>query len=132
MIPTLKSIFNFNQWKQVQQWVNNKLTLKQDIFNPNNTASGEFNVTLNAKSGIVTFTGEVVQNDNPIYFTISNNLVTSNTKLFYSMYYSPNDTEVLFLLNYICSSGQISFQMFCLDGFGSAQQEKIISFQILN
>lgn len=133
MIPTLKSIFNFNQWKQVQQWVNNKLTLKQDIFNANNTATGTTSVTINAKSGVATFTATVeIFQDQPFsVFTINNNLVTSSTKLFHSLSYDPAGDESCQISFYACSSNTISFY---LTNFSSQSTNNPfqISFQILN
>lgn len=133
MIPTLKSIFNFNQWKQVQQWVNNKLTLKQDIFNANNTATGATSVTINAKSGVATFTGTVPKfSVSPFTsLVINNNLVTSNSKILYSLSYNPSGDEMCQISSYVCNNGSIDFYFtnFTDDPCG---ENKIVSFQILN
>lgn len=107
-------------------------TLFQEKFNASNTATGTTSVTINAKSGVATFNATVVAGEDPISFVINNNLVTPNTKILYSINYSPNDVEVLLLLNYNCSNGVINFQLYCLTNTGDANQPKQIAFQILN
>lgn len=128
MIPSLKSIFNFNQWKQVQQWVNNKLTLKQDIFNANNTATGTTSVTINAKSGVATFTSIIPAGSGAI-FIINNNQVTVNSLVFFSIKNS-SDGEP-YISYYNTGSGTISIAV--PNPSGDATSDPLqIAFQILN
>lgn len=131
MIPTLKSIFNFNQWKQVQQWVNNKLTLKQDIFNANNTATGVSTVTINAKSGVATFTSTIIYNES-LDFTINNNLVTDSSII--SLNLKSQSTGSPTISKYSTTNGIISIRVLnANDSNGDNTDDNlIISFQILN
>lgn len=130
MIPTLKSIFNFNQWKQVQQWVNNKLTLKQDIFNANNTATGGTSVTINAKSGVATFTSPISGNSIS-GFTINNNLVTTSTLLLISITTDYAGDGTPYYLGYQSFSGNFIVD---IENISSSDTNNpiIVAFQILN
>lgn len=130
MIPTLKSIFNFNQWKQVQQWVNNKLTLKQDIFNANNTATSATSVTINAKSGVATFSGIILGN---LYstFTINNNLVTASSIVSLHLKYNYSGDGLPALMAYNTSSNVISVYVQNISPDQTTEQIEV-AFQILN
>ena len=133
MIPQLKSIFNKNQWVQIQNWVNGRLSLKTDKFDANNTASGVSVVTLNTTSGIVTFTGSVdIFTNNPFTgFTVNNNKITTNTKIFHSLSYDSQNDGMCQISSYVCFNGSV---VFYLTNFTneSCDEPKIISFQILN
>lgn len=107
-------------------------TLFAPKFNAANTATGASSVTINARSGVATFTDAVLAGDNPKDFIVLNSLITTNSKVIYSLYYEPNDTEVLHVLSYQCVNGQLLFRVFCLNGYGGANQNITISFQILN
>lgn len=129
MIPTLKSIFNFNQWKQVQQWVNNKLTLKQDIFNANNTATGATSVTINAKSGVATFTTSVPSSPSVRDYQINNNQVTSSSIVSINMFTDADDSFAT-IVGVSVGNGIIVININD-GGVGNASAPKI-AFQILN
>jgi hypothetical protein len=131
MIPQLKSIFNKNQWVQIQNWVNSKLTLKQDKFNASNTATGSISVTINAKSGVAIFTAEVTQSEEFTSFIIMNSLITTSSIVRVGLSYIPNDTETCQISSYGCNNGSISLFMTNFSGV-DAQQPKIVDFQILN
>jgi hypothetical protein len=131
MIPQLKSIFNKNQWVQIQNWVNSKLTLKQDKFNASNTATGSTIVTINAKSGVATFTAGVERGANFTLFIISNSLITTSSIVRVGLSYAPNDTETCQISSYECNNGSISLFMTNFSGV-DAQLPKVIDFQILN
>jgi hypothetical protein len=131
MIPQLKSIFNKNQWVQIQNWVNSKLTLKQDKFNASNTATGSTIVTINAKSGVATFTANVLQSTTPTVFTISNSFITPSSKIRFELSYSPFTEEVCAIAAYLTTLGSVSIYITNYS-FSDAGEPKVISFQILN
>lgn len=149
MIPTLKSIFNFNQWKQVQQWVNNKLTLyptttvlnnelatKQDVFDDSNVETGTDRVTINAKSGVAIFTDSIGGN-NVKLFGIVNDTVTSNSIVRYSLKISGGGVGIPVIVFYNTTTttfpfnSNIQFFVYNLDSNPSTTTLRI-SFEILN
>lgn len=111
------------------------ITYLQTVFAPKfvatNTASGTTSVTINATSGVATFTADVVQGVEYTAFTINNNLVTNDTLLRLDLSYVPNDTETCQISSYGCSSGVINIFMTNFSGVDATLQ-KSISFQILN
>jgi len=131
MIPQLKSIFNKNQWVQIQNWVNGRLTLKQDKFNESNTATGGSSVTINATSGIATFTSIVSQDTAPTPFTINNSLVTTSSVIRAGLSYSPQGDEICGIASVVAGSGVIYIYLTNYSTIDAAE-DKIINFQIIN
>ena len=132
MIPQLKSIFNKNQWVQIQNWVNGRLTLKQNVFDDSNTATGTTSVTINAKSGVATFTASIAKAGGLNNFTIFNTQILPTSIVSYGLSYSPQETEQPLIMSYACATGEVSFYLVNYSPDWDADLDKVINFQILN
>ena len=111
--------------------VNSGLATKQNKFNAANTASGITSLTINATSGVATFTENIQTSNEFTVFLINNSSVSTGSKIFYSLEYNPNDAEFCNIASYYCGIGVIIFYMTNTSG-QNADQPKVISFQILN
>lgn len=131
MIPQLKSIFNKNQWVQIQNWVNGRLSLKQNIFDASNTASGTTSVTINATSGVATFT-TVIPYESTASLVINNTNITTDSIVQLSL--KSNSTGAPTITKYSTSSGVLAINVLNVaDGNGDpTDDDLIISFQILS
>jgi len=84
--PTFYQILNVPIWGTITGTLSNQTDLqtalngKVDTFNVLNTASGATSVTINKKSGRVTFTDGISGNDENVY-TINNSLITANSSV---------------------------------------------------
>ena len=114
-----------------ESYVTSAVATKQNKFNAANTASGTTSVTINATSGVATFTESIPTSNEFTTFTINNSSVSTGYKIFYSLEYNPNDAEFCNIASYYCGSGVITFYVTNTSG-QSADQPKVISFQILN
>ena len=135
MIPQLKSIFNKNQWVQIQNWVNSKLTLKQDKFNASNTATGTISVTINAESGVARFT-QTISGNSIINFSITSSYFSKNKIVTCEMFYSYVDGTGQGLPIKACIDNEEDSNTFYITVYNNSKDSTDlpikISFQILN
>lgn len=106
-------------------------TLFQEKFNASNTATGEFNVTINAKSGIATFTGIVGADTVPTVFSMENNFITTSSIIRFDLSYAAGGDEMCAIAAYVPLNGSVDIFFTNYSGI-NAEQDKIVSFQILN
>jgi hypothetical protein len=100
-------------------------------FVDTNTATGVSDATLNKTSGDVLYTN-VLSAARPFQFTLNNSLVTSTTRISWSINYTKIGNEALFPCYYNCSSGVINFWVAQTNGTSSNPSGFTISYQILN
>jgi len=129
MIPQLKSIFNKNQWVQIQNWVNGRLSLKTDKFDANNTASGASSVTLNTTSGVAVFTSSIPVSDF-LSFELNNTNISSTSILSLDLAYNDEGTPII--AYYSCSSNKVFITIANINPTDVTNGNLSVSFQILN
>ena len=129
MIPQLKSIFNKNQWVQIQNWVNGRLSLKTDKFDANNTASGASSVTINAISGVANFTNTISPSDFGT-FTINNSNIKSSSVLSLGLIYNGEGMPII--AYYTCTNGSAFIAITNVNTTDDVNGVLSVTFQILN
>ena len=100
-------------------------------FDPSNTATGTDTVTINANSGIAVFTDDVGFDNAYTPFSILNSLITTDTKIVYSLGFEPIGDEVCQVSAYTAFDGELRFFVNNFSG-STAIGDKTISFRILN
>ena len=108
-----------------------KTVVNTNAFNGANTATGTDTVTINAKSGVATFTDPCAVAPNFTDYTINNSLVNSGalvSKVSVNVQ-SDYDGAYCSLVNVTCVTGAIKIAV--NDGFTASPTSPIISFQIL-
>jgi hypothetical protein len=105
-----------------------KTVVNTNAFNGANTATGTTSVTINATSGVATFTVYCAEAPNLTTYLINNLLITENSIV------SVNVQNVTFnsfcsLVSVECNNGYILISV--NDGFTTAGGQPKISFQIL-
>lgn len=112
------------------------ITYLQAVFAPKfvatNTASGATTVTINAKSGVATFTQDVVANSTANY-TITNSQVTVSSKILFSVDADFGGTAgLLNLMGYNCAAGAVDLYFHNPELSNDFDVDINVSFQILN
>lgn len=127
-LPTLKSIFNTNQITAITNLIKNFIPR----FNPSNAASALNTVTINATSGIATFTMGVAPLQTE-YVTINNTYFKAAQKINPELAFQGSDgggAGNLILCGYDPSDGQYSFAIYNSDPDIGTGAPFTISFQI--
>jgi len=96
-IITPLKLENFDKW-----------ATKEPVLNTANTASGNSTVTLNAMSGVCTFTQHIVKNSLAT-FTLNNNNITNNSVLDFEIKYSGAGAPVI--MHYSTTPNQATFHI---------------------
>jgi hypothetical protein len=106
-------------------------TLFAEKFDASNTSTGTTSVTINAKSGVATFTASVGADTSPTSFTINNTSITASSKINLNLSYFPSGDEMCAISAYKASNGSVLIY-FTNYSAVNADEPKIVSFQILN
>lgn len=108
-------------------------TLKLNIFNPSNSATASEEVTIDALSGVATFTKVIPHNDKAL-FTINNSLVAGSSDALVSLKYNGSGYPVI--LHYeISGDGVMVVHIGNLNidgGNASTDADLIVSFKLLS
>ncbi len=100
-------------------------------FDASNTASGTNIVEINAISGVAVFTEIVIADMAPTLFTITNSIITIESKMNFSLEYESVGDETCQVSSYIANNGSVTIYMNNFSG-ANAEGNKTISFKILN
>lgn len=100
-------------------------------FDASNTATGTDTVEINAISGVAVFTTAVTVDIAPTLFTITNSLITTDSKMNFSLGYEAGGDETCILSSYTANNGSVTILMNNFSGT-IAEGTKTISFKILN
>lgn len=114
-----------------KSYVDNGLTTKQNAFDDSNTATGTTSVTINATSGVATFTATVGADTAPTSFTLTNSNITASSRIRFGLSYSPSGDEMCAIAAYIPLSGS-ALIYFTNYSTVDAAEPKVVDFQILN
>jgi uncharacterized membrane protein YfhO len=105
-----------------------KTVVNANAFNAANTATGTDTVTINATSGVATFSTTCASTSNiPTEYTINNSLITGNSIV--SVNVKATEFGYCSLVTVGCGNGALLIGV--NDGFTDTAGEPIISFQIL-
>jgi hypothetical protein len=124
----LKNIIPTSTWTAIRAYFNNLFVI---TFNNGSAASGDTDVTLNAKSGILEFTA-FCNAGAYLDLILANSYVDANTPMWFTLCYDTADLGLPSILYVTKSSGNVIIRVYNSSISDATNGNIKIDFQIMN